>query len=372
MKKTNVLFCILYLAHGGTEKQLITLINGLDRSKFIPHLCCISKSIIEPAFKEDALKLFENMECNKIQLDFKSFRKISSFIDILKLSCYIRKNKIDVVVSYFIDPVIISFISSNISFQKPKLVDSFRDLGLLRHSQHKVLMRWIYRNTPFFLANSEAVKQDYVEHDNIPADKITVIYNGIEIEKFTKIQRTHEAPNTIGIIANLNRRVKRVDVFLRAAACICEKRQDVSFIIIGDGELKPEMMELASKLGIMNKVNFVGMASDIEKYLNKIHIGVNTSETEGFANVILEYLASGIPVIAANTGGNREIVVNNENGYLFPVNDYVVLANNILLLLNDINLFIEISEKCRRSIEKKYSNSIMIANYEKYFLITGE
>ena len=77
--------------------------------------------------------------------------------------------------------------------------------------------------------------------------------------------------------------------------------------------------------------NFVGGTSNIEKYLSQIHIGVNTSETEGFANVILEYLASGIPVVATNTGGNREIIMDNTNGFLFPVNDYKALADILIL-----------------------------------------
>lgn len=367
MGKTNVLFCILYLAHGGTEKQLITLINGLDRSKFIPHLCCIRKSNIEPAFKQDALELFKNIKCNKIQLDFSSFKKISSIASILKLTGYLRRNKIDIVVSYFIDPTIISFFSSIISFQKPKLIVSFRDLGLLRYSQYDLLMKWVYRRTHFFLANSEAVKKDYIENDNIPDGKLTVIYNGIDIERFIKIRRTQKGPNVIGIIANLNRRVKRVDIFLRAAACICKKRKDVSFVIIGNGELKTELKTLASNLGIRDNVDFAGTAYDIEKYLNGIHIGVNSSETEGFSNVVLEYLASGIPVVAANSGGNKEIVVDNENGYLFKVNDYRDLAGKILLLLNNNNLFIEISKNCRDSVKEIYNTASMLSNYEMFF-----
>lgn len=367
MKKTNILFCILYLAHGGTEKQLITLINGLDRSKFTPHLCCINKSNIESSFLEDALSLFKEIKCGKIHLDFKSFKNLSSILYILELSRYIRRNKIDIVVSYFIDPTIMSFVASKLSFRKTRQVVSFRDMGLLRNSQHKVLMKWIYHRTPFLLANSEAVKQDYVENDNIPADKITVIYNGIDIEKFMKIQRTQKRPDVIGIIANLNRRVKRVDVFLRAAACIYEKRKETSFIIIGEGKLKTELKILASKLGINNKVNFVGRSYDVDKDLKKIHIGVNTSETEGFSNVILEYLASGIPVVATNTGGNREIIVENKNGFLFTVNDYKELAEKTLLILDDETLYAKLSSNSRKSVSDRFENSIMVNNYELYF-----
>jgi len=363
----NILFCTLYLAHAGTEKQLMTLIEGLDKSTFIPHLCCIKKSAIEPTFAKDALSLFRDIKCRKIQLDFKSFRHIPSIFSILKLSGYIRKNQIDIVVSYFIDPTIIGFFSSKLSLHRPLVVSCFRDLGLLRDSQYNILMRWIYHHIPYFLANSEAVKKNYVYYDRIPPDKISVIYNGLDIGRFKKIQQTSEEPSVVGIIANLNRHVKRIDIFLRAASYICEKRRDVSFIVIGEGELKRDLMSLSSRLGIENRVNFVGRAYNIENYLSQIHIGVNTSETEGFSNVILEYLASGIPVIATDTGGNREIIVDNENGFLFTVNDYRALGDKLILILDNEILSSKLCSNARRSVEGRFENSIMIRNYETFF-----
>ncbi len=367
MEKINILFCILYLAHAGTEKQLMTLIEGLNKSIFVPHLCCIRKSMIEPAFAKDALSLFRDIKCSKVQLDFESFRNISSILSVLKLSRYISRNRIDIVVSYFIDPTIIGFFSSKLSAHKPLMVTSFRDLGLLRDSQHKILMKWIYRYTPYFLANSEAVKQDTAEYDGIPPDKICVIYNGIDIGRFNRIQRTDKRPSVVGIIANLNRQVKRIDIFLRAASYICEKTSDVSFVIVGEGEFKRDLVSLASRLGIENRVNFVGRAHNIEKHLSHIDIGVNTSVTEGFSNVIIEYLASGIPVVATDTGGNREIIVDNENGFLFPVNDYKTLGYKLMSILDDESLYLKLSENSRTTVEGRFKNSIMVKNYEAFF-----
>lgn len=367
MEKINILFCILYLAHGGTEKQLMTLIKGLNQSIFVPHLCCMRKSMIEPTFGKDALSLFRNIKCRKLQLDFKSFQHLSSIFSILKLSRYIRKNRIDIVVSYFIDPTITGFFSSKLSLCKPLMVTCFRDLGLLRSSQHAILMKWIYRDTCYFIANSMAVKQDYADYDGIPPEKISVIYNGVDLGRFNKIHRTSGRPSVVGIIANLNRQVKRIDVFLRAASYICKKRSDVSFLLVGEGELKSHLMSLATSLGIKNRVTFVGSTSNIEKYLSQIHIGVNTSETEGFANVILEYLASGIPVVATNTGGNREIIVDNKNGFLFPVNDYKALADILSLILDDDTLYSKLCGNVKGNLKERFDNSIMIRRYEAFF-----
>lgn len=367
MPKINILYCIEYLAYGGTEKQLMTLINGINSKIFVPHLCCLRKSEIGLPRMKDALALFKAMKRNKIQLDFKSFGCFSSILQVVKLAKYISKYRIDVIVSYFIDPTIMSFFAAKLSFAKLVMVICLRDMGLLRSDQHNLLMRCIYRHTSHFIANSEAVKLDYVKFDGIPKNRISVIYNGVDMTKFDTIQRTEKRPTVIGIVANLNRRVKRVDIFLRAAAYICAKRADVSFMVIGEGELKRELVSLASRFGIEKRVNFVGRVFNIEEYLSQIHIGVNTSESEGFPNAILEYLSSGIPVVATDTGGNREIIVDSENGFLFPINDYRTLGDKLLLMLDDNMLYSKLCANSKKCMEGCFGTSIMVKNYERFF-----
>lgn len=366
MKKINVLFCIPYLAHGGTEKQLVTLINGINRDFFTPHLCCINKDSIDSSFLADALALFNDIDCQTIQLNFKSFKKPSVILQIINLATYINKNKIDIIVSFFIDPPILSFLATKLSLRKSIQVISFRDLGLLRNSHH-FLLRYIFRQTPYFIANSVAVKNDYVQNDNIPAKKISVIYNGLDVEQFLAIERHSKSPTSVGIIANLNRRVKRVDIFLEAAALVSKKRPDVSFVVIGEGDLKDGLIALAADLDIRLKVNFVGRSYNIKESLKAIDIGVNTSETEGFTNAILECLASGVPVVATDSGGNKELIKDGENGFLFNVNDAHQLAEKLLLILGNTELYPKLAKGSRESVNGRFSTAAMIQDYENFF-----
>ncbi|MBW2742422.1 MAG: glycosyltransferase family 4 protein [Deltaproteobacteria bacterium] len=196
---------------------------------------------------------------------------------------------------------------------------------------------------------------------------VSVIYNGIDFNKFNTRPMNDGRPVTVGLVANLNRKVKKVDIFLRAAALVAETRNDVKFYIIGDGILKNELMNLSKKLGLNNQVVFTGRSRNIEKDLKLIDIGVNTSETEGFSNVILEYLASGIPVVATDVGGNREIIVEGQNGYLFSVNDNRALAQKLDLILDDPAIYARLRDKCRRSLRGRFENSVMVKHYETFF-----
>jgi glycosyltransferase involved in cell wall biosynthesis len=366
MRKTKVLFCILYLAHGGTEKQLIALLDGLDRSRFEPYLCCIKQTAIDSSFREDADSLFRQIDCGKLQNDFKSFRSIQAICQILQLANYIRRRQIDIVVAYFIDPPIFSFLAAQLSLRMPRFVVAFRDLGLLR-SSHSALLRFVFRHSDAFLANSLAVRDDYVKHDGLPMEKFTVIGNGLDVDQFALYRKAPRSPKVVGIVANLNRRVKRVDIFVRAAAIVAEKNSEISFVIIGEGGLKAELEALASELGVQDKVDFVGRSYNVAQSLRDIDIGVNTSETEGFANGVLEYLAAGIPVVATDSGGNREIVVESKNGFLFTVNDFEELATRLLMLIENRDLYEQLCRNAIKSVKGRFDMDLMLQRHQDFF-----
>lgn len=344
------------------------LLTRLDRQKFIPHLCCINDSAIEAEFKEDATALFEAFTGPKLQLNFRSFKRLATLYTILSLASYIRRCKIDIVVTYFIDPTILALLSQKLSLRKSVSIVNFRDLGLLRADQHKLVMKAIYRSIPCFVANSKAVRNDYCRNDQIPKDKVRVIYNGVDIERFVERPRGVADLKQIGIIANLNRRVKRVDLFLKAASVICRERSDILFVVIGEGMLKAALLELTNQLEIANQVQFIGRTYNIADLVPQLHVGVNTSDSEGFPNALLEYLACGVPAVASNIGGNREIIHDNINGFLFPVGNYVDLANKLSLLIENTALYSRIRKNCRKSVVGRYDIETMIRKYEKCFL----
>jgi glycosyltransferase involved in cell wall biosynthesis len=202
-------------------------------------------------------------------------------------------------------------------------------------------MRLAYPFFSGFIANSEAVKKHFVDVDGIIPDKISVIYNGINIEPVPQPYEYEPADGyVVGIVANCNRRVKRVEDFIKAAALLTKKIDDLKFVVVGDGSLRPQLESLCSTLGILNKVSFVGNVPNPIDYILRFNVGVITSETEGFCNAILEYMVCGVPVVATNTGGNPELVNDGENGFLVDVGDVYGMCEKIMCILQD-------SAKCR-------------------------
>jgi len=230
-------------------------------------------------------------------------------------------------------------------------------------------MREAYRAYTGFIANSNAVKEHFMNVDGIDAGKIQVIYNGIPVNglKHNAEMISEKAPPIVGIVSNLNRPVKRVHDFIRAAAIVRCMRPETRFLLIGDGYLRPQLEELSKSLGLSEALTFAGLVKDPTKVISGLAVGVITSETEGFCNAILEYMACGVPVVATATGGNLEMVREGENGFLVQVGDVKSLAEKILTLLKEDDLRKKIAAANTEKVRSQFSLGRMVSDYEAYY-----
>ncbi len=367
--KIKILFCIESLARGGTEKQLMLLLDKLDREKFEPHLCCLKQTGIDSGQITESNELFNRMNCKKIQLDYTSFKCIKAYTELFKLISYIKKNDIKIIQTFFQDPTIFGVTAGRLSGVR-HIIACFRDMGFWYRGITDQKMRFIYHLCSGYIANSKAVRNKFVSLFGLSANKFDVIYNGIDVVNFRDVfdRKKVKSKNIIvGIVANLNRRVKRVDVFLKAAAYVRDHNQDIRFVVIGDGGFKEELVLLSKKLRIYDYVDFTGRIDDVRQWLSKIDIGVISSDSEGFSNSILEYMASGIPVVATKVGGNIELVENGKDGFLVPCEDHVSLGEGIIKLANDKKLYSKIQKKALVKIRDSFTLELYIKNYEDYY-----
>src|SRR5205814_6398423 len=110
---------------------------------------------------------------------------------------------------------------------------------------------------------------------------------------------------------------------------------DAAFVVAGEGELMPSLRQLAADLGIADDVHFIGRCDDVASLLFASHVGALSSNAEGFANAILEYMAAGLRVVATDVGGVREAVVAGETGHSVASGDDEAMAAGDRQVLRD-------------------------------------
>ena len=229
----------------------------------------------------------------------------------------------------------------------PLIITSKRALGTYqdRYRGSRIFDITSFRLSTRVTVNSKAVGEDTIKRDRGNADKIRLIYNGVELTEFTsgnfkriKIREAlHIDPDKkiIITIANLIPYKGHIDL-LKAATLVTEQFPGSQFLLVGeDRGVRSNLVKLAQELGIVNHILFLDRRDDISDLMAASDISVLSSHEEGFSNVVLESMAAGLPVVATRVGGNPEAIIDGMTGWIVPPRNPEALANKIVDLLND-------------------------------------
>jgi glycosyltransferase involved in cell wall biosynthesis len=157
-------------------------------------------------------------------------------------------------------------------------------------------------------------------------------------------QKTNDNSCVIGFVGRLSEE-KRVDDLLRAIKIVKEKHEGINCSIVGTGPEEEKLKKLVSELKLSQYVTFAGYSKNSFERLLDFDIFVLPSRTEGCPIVILEAMASGLPVVATYVGGNKELVQDNETGILVPPNNPSIMAEKIDKLIANKNLRLNMGQK---------------------------
>ena len=369
-KKPTVMFVTNKLIIGGAEQQFLELVKGLNKKRFNT----IVVTLYPGGELEDEVKNIPGIEY--ICLNRKGRFDIFTLITIFRL---LRRKHVDIIQPFLTPATFFTLLPALINRTRVKIVTergSMRKIVSRGYSFYLRMEDWLTRFADLVIPNSKSGK-DYLITRGIKAKNISVVYNGINIQRLiphpAAIKRVKdtlglsEDIKVVGISASLIA-LKDHDTFLRAAQLVSSTLPHVKYLILGDGPLRRELEQLARELGIESKVLFLGNQKAVSPYLSVLDIAcLSSNQPEGCSNAILEAMALGKPVVATRVGGNVELVKDGRTGLLVPIQNPKALADAILSLLNNPERAKEMGKLGKDKVAREFSLERMVRDYEEIY-----
>lgn len=370
--KPRISFIIdrLYDELSGTERQLGRMIRGLA-DQFDIDLICLRES---QWLHADGLTL----PCTIRVFEIDSVKRPRTYLNIVRLIRYLRECKPAVVHTFFPVSNIVGVLCARLA-GVVNIVSSRRDYGEWMTPHYLAATRFANRFVTHVITNSHQVKRLTVDVEHVPAERISVIYNGIDVGAFRRqesnleLKRSLQVPTenkVVGLIANY-RPMKRQDTLVRAAQEIVAKRDDIDFVLVGrsavPGDPRGAVERLAESLGLTRRVHFAHAEGNVKEFLSIMDVGVNCSEGEGLSNAIMEYMAYGVPCVVSASGGNPDLIEDGVTGRTFGLGDYHALALYILQVIDDREARTRFTRNAADKVRFEMSMETMVDRFSAFY-----
>ncbi len=362
--KLVILIDVLEDILAGAERQVYELIKGINRERFDVRLYILHQKQVPEEMK--------TLDCEVMGLGIKRIYSFNGIWQGFKFANDIKKGKADILMTYHFGSDVWGTVFGKFA-RAPFIISNRRDEGFWRKKVHTSAYKFVNRWVNNIIVVSDAVKKIVVESENVKSDKIEVIHNGVDVnrfeiiceipEKMGELKLTLGTP-VVGCVGNL-RSIKGQRYLVEAAVKVLKRFSDAQFLFVGAGEIKDSLVSQAKKLNIENNIQFLGQRSDIPELLSIMDVCVLPSLSEGLSNTLLEYMAAGKPIISTRVGGNTELITNKEEGLLVdPANSHA-LAETIISLLDNKELRQRLGQAAKRKVVENYSIQRMIQKYER-------
>jgi glycosyltransferase involved in cell wall biosynthesis len=353
----------------GPGKTILETASRIDQSRFKLSVGLFLRS------HEDSNYYREMLESRGIEV-IPIVAKSQFSIEMMKTMIgIIRDNNFDIIHAHDYKTDILTTLISR-SIQIPTMTTAH---GWITNTTKSKLYTFVGKNCFRFFDKVIAVSpkiQKTISSFGVRADRLELIYNAIVAENYIRdnyapgyLRQRFDIPAHYKIIGNVGRisPEKGQKDFVRAAAKLLQRREDLAFILIGNGPDAEEVKSLADELKIGKSVFFTGHEEEIRPVYRDLDLFALTSYTEGFPNVVLESLCMDIPVLATDVGGTADIVSNLETGMLVEAGKVEQIVEGLSYLLDNPEHATKMVDNGKQKIMANYEFAIRVQKIEALY-----
>ena len=364
MKRT-VLHLIDTTGPGGAETVFTDLAQGLDSSRYRSVAVTAGPGWVEDTISAGGIQRHTVEQRGKFALKY-----------VRALGRLALKERVDLVHAHLVGASVYASLAA-LGTGIPVLCTIHGHADLPKADRLRLLRYGVLRvGASHVVAVSESLRREFQARSGFPAERTSVVYNGIDLNAFhpgdgSAIRQELGIASgefVFGALGNV-RAPKAYDVLLRAAALLAADSIPSRVVIVGDisGGVYPALAALASSLALGSRVTFAGFRRDVPEVLRAFDALALSSRTEGFSLATVQAMATGVPVVATRSGGPEEILEDGVSGLLVPTDDPAALAAAMRRLRDQPELRDRFARAGPQSARARFNRTSMIEAYQRLY-----
>ncbi len=382
-RPTRVLYFMPTFVTGGAERLVSDFVQRLDPHRFHASVCVFENGPLGEDLEQRGYTV-HRLGC-PTSASVAPLGRIANMCErIRRLRALMSENRVEILHTHFLGPLLHGYFSRSAG-RRWRWV----------HTEHvrpdlmipEYYPRWLVRVAPWLLAAADCVTAvapgvgDYLlETARLPGDRVRVIPNGIDVERFARpynplaVRMRLGIPGgawVVGTVANF-RPQKNHQMLLHAFRSVLRAEPDAWLILAGDGQLRSSLEALARDLGIDGRVSFLGARLDAPEVFAAMDVYCLPSLFEGMPLTLFEAMASRRPIVGSAAVGIRELVVDGSTGLLVPINDEEALARALVRVRREPDLAATLVQAAWRYVDIHARFATMLDRYcELYDVLSG-
>lgn len=363
MASLKIALCITDLDVGGAERALVELATRLDRRRFEPAVYCLG-----PRPGAQQASCVPPLEKAGVEVHCLGAARIWQLSSVgLKLKRLLKTRSPDVVQSFLFHANLVSRLAARQAGVGPVISG-------IRVAEPRLWHLWADRLTSKlvdrYVCVSQSVARFSVAKARLPTEKLVVIPNAVDVDRLPAPSGIDPAAlglksgrRMVAYVGRLEPQ-KGVGWLIESASNWLDRLPDCDLVLVGQGPDRQPLERLCRRLGVARRVRFAGWRSDVPEILAASELLVLPSKWEGMPNVVLEAMASRLPVVASDVEGVRELLGPAADEQTVAYGDSGALAEKIVKLVSDKSLAGDLGRRNRQRAEQEFTFGRVVAAYE--------